>query len=85
MLAAQDMAEEDRTAMIEGMVSGLAERLATEGGSVSEWARLISAYGVLGRQEDAKAVLTEGRDVFGASQGALQMLNEAAVQAGLEH
>ena len=47
--AADDMSPEDRKAMIEGMVGQLSERLATEGGSAEEWARLIRALGVLER------------------------------------
>ena len=47
--AAEDMSPEDRAAMIESMVAGLAERLASEGGTPEDWARLIQAYGVLGR------------------------------------
>ena len=41
--------------MIAGMVTGLASRLATEGGSVEEWTQLVRAYLVLGDQEQAQA------------------------------
>ena len=74
---------EARAAMIEGMVAGLADRLATQGGPVTDWARLITSYGVMGRTEDARAILAEARDVFGASQDALDVLDEAATAAGL--
>ena len=83
MLAAQDMDPEAQSAMIEGMVNGLSDRLATQGGSVTEWARLIVAYGVLGRVDESKAVLAEARDVFGASDQALDLLADAEARAGL--
>ncbi len=62
--AAGDMSPAERIEMIEGMVSGLAERLATEGGPPQDWARLIRAYGVLGRREAAAAIWAEAQDVF---------------------
>ncbi|MEM0949067.1 MAG: c-type cytochrome biogenesis protein CcmI [Pseudomonadota bacterium] len=62
--AAGDMSPAERLAMIEGMVGGLAERLATEGGPPSDWARLIRAYGVLGRREAAAAIWAEAQAVF---------------------
>ncbi|MFN3661708.1 c-type cytochrome biogenesis protein CcmI, partial [Yoonia sp.] len=52
--SAQDMSPEDREAMIGGMVAGLADRLANDGGTAADWARLITAYGVLGNLEDAR-------------------------------
>ena len=82
MLAAQDMAAEDRTAMIEGMVSGLADRLATDGGAVEEWARLITAYGVLGRKQDANDAFADAREIFAGSDSALQLLDAAYNQVG---
>ena len=78
MLAAQDMAPDDQAAMIEGMVAGLAERLATEGGTPDDWARLINAQIVLGRTEDARAVYEEARTVFADIPEALALLEAAA-------
>lgn len=83
MMAAEDMNPEDRAEMINGMVAALSDRLATQGGTVAEWARLIVAHGVLGDTDQAKAVLAEARDVFGASDEAMAVLNEAASSAGL--
>jgi cytochrome c-type biogenesis protein CcmH len=77
MLAAQDMAEEDRGAMIEGMVSGLAERLETEGGTAAEWAQLIRDYGVLGRKSDAGKVFAQAREKFASSENAFELLDAA--------
>jgi len=76
--AAQGMSPGDRTAMIEGMVGGLAERLATEGGPPQDWARLINAQIVLGRTEDAQAIYEEARQVFADVPEALALIEEAA-------
>ena len=47
--------------MIEGMVNRLATRLASNGGSVDEWSRLIRAYAVLHEADKAKAALADAR------------------------
>lgn len=61
--AAQEMAPEDRQAMIEGMVAQLAERLETETpDDVEGWMRLARSYDVLGRQEDAVASLVSAAE-----------------------
>lgn len=62
--AAGDLSPAERLAMIEGMVGGLSERLATEGGPPEDWARLIRAYGVLGRRDAAAAIWAEAQTVF---------------------
>ena len=82
--AAAEMSAADRAEMIEGMVSGLADRLATEGGSAEEWAQLIRALGVLDRGEEAKAIWTEAAQVFAASPTDLALLRSAARSAGVE-
>ena len=81
--AAEDMTPEQRDGMIRGMVAQLSDRLATEGGGPADWARLISAYGVLGETQAAAEIWTEARDVFGADADALARLEEAARQAGV--
>lgn len=48
-------ANEQEAEMIGQMVSGLAERLAAEGGSVEEWTQLVRAYLVLGDTTRAQA------------------------------
>ena len=83
MQAASEMEEGDRQAMIQGMVDSLNDRLATEGGSADEWARLISAYGVLGQGERAAAIWAEAQQVFASDADALSVVRSAAQQAGL--
>jgi cytochrome c-type biogenesis protein CcmH len=81
--ASQDMSPEDRQQMIGGMVAGLAERLANEGGTAADWARLITAYSVLGDADNARAIWVEAADVFGANAAAMDVLRAAAQAAGL--
>ncbi len=78
--AAQDMSAEDRQAMIEGMVAGLAQRLGAEGGSVEEWLRLIRAYGVLNRPDDARAAIAQARAQYADDTAALGRIDAVAQQ-----
>ena len=50
-----DNSARDQAEMIQSMVGGLAERLASEGGSVEEWMQLVQSYVVLGELDDAQA------------------------------
>lgn len=81
--AAEDMSPEDRAAMIEGMVAGLDTRLSAEGGTPEEWARLIGAYGVLGRMDDAARAWQAGKTAHAGDAPALTLLDQAARGAGL--
>ena len=69
--------------MIQGMVTRLSDRLANEGGSAAEWARLVRALTVLGERERAASILEEARIVFQADKAGLEILNAAARNAGL--
>lgn len=83
MQAASEMDADTRNEMIRGMVERLSERLATEGGTPQEWARLIGALSVLGETDRARAILTEARQVYAETPEALAMIEAAARQAGL--
>ena len=83
MEAAQDMSEEDRRAMIQSMIDQLSERLATEGGTPEEWARLISVLGVVGNTERAAAIWGEAQTRFAEHPEALAAVRAAAEQAGV--
>lgn len=80
---AAEMSAEDRQEMIRGMVARLSDRLATEGGSPAEWARLIGALGVLGDFEQANAIWQEAQTRFAGKEDALQQIDAAARNAGL--
>ena len=82
MQAAAGMSDEDRQGMIGGMVEGLAARLANQGGTPEEWARLIGALGVLGQADRARAILGEARLVFAGNAEALTLIDAAAAQLG---
>ncbi|MCO6382586.1 c-type cytochrome biogenesis protein CcmI [Oceanicola sp. 502str15] len=76
--AAQDMSPEDRQAMIEGMVEGLAGELAREGGTPEKWAQLLRALGVLGQHARQAEILAEAREVFAGNAAALATIEAAA-------
>jgi cytochrome c-type biogenesis protein CcmH len=65
------------------MVARLSERLATQGGSAEEWARLIKAYGVLGETDRARAIWAEAQQLFGGNAADLEVVRAAATQAGV--
>ena len=81
--AASDMTPEERQEMIRGMVDGLAERLADEGGPPEDWARLINALGVLGDRDRAAAIWTEAQTSFADNPQGLATIRAAAQRAGV--
>ena len=81
MAAAAGMSAEDRMAMIEGMVGQLSDRLATEGGPVEDWGKLITSLGVLGKTDEARKIYAEAKTHFAGESAALDFLKEAALQA----
>ena len=81
--AAAEMSPEERQEMIRSMVDRLSDRLATEGGAPEEWARLIAALGVLGKAQRAIAIRDEALTAFVGNAEALEMIDAAALQAGI--
>ena len=79
--AAGDMTPEERLGMIESMVTGLSDRLATEGGPYQDWGQLITALGVLGRYEQARAIYDNAVEVFADDTRALDHLLRAGQRA----
>ena len=69
--------------MIEGMVSKLATRLASNGGGLDEWSRLIRAYAVLHEADKAKAALIEAHKALGSDANAVASLDALARDLGL--
>jgi cytochrome c-type biogenesis protein CcmH len=74
---------EAQKAMIEGMVNRLATRLAKDGGSADEWARLIRAYTVLHEDQKAKAALADARKALAPDANAVASLDALAHDLGL--
>ncbi|WP_295532710.1 c-type cytochrome biogenesis protein CcmI [uncultured Thioclava sp.] len=64
--AAADMTPAERQNMIRGMVNQLNDRLAQEGGSADDWARLISSLRMLGEVDRANAIYGEAKGKFAA-------------------
>jgi cytochrome c-type biogenesis protein CcmH len=62
--AAAQMSGEDRVAMIETMVAGLAERLKTNPDNMSDWQKLIRSYLVLGKKDEALKALENAGIAF---------------------
>ena len=69
--------------MIAQMVDGLAQRLKRDGRDLAGWQRLINAYAVLGRGQDARQALSEARRNFPADEQALAALAALAKSLGL--
>ncbi len=68
---------DDQIAAIRSMVEGLAQRLASTGGSAEEWARLIRALTVLKETDRARLILTEARQKFAAQPDDLRWIEDA--------
>jgi cytochrome c-type biogenesis protein CcmH len=81
--AAGSLPPEQRTAMIEGMVSSLAARLETNSDDAQGWAQLVRSYMVLGRPEDARAALIKAKAALASDQAKAAVVDEAARNAGL--
>ena len=84
LAAAAEMSDEDRAAIIEGMVEGLAGRLAEEPGDAAGWLRLARAYDVLGKPEDATRAMIGRADAMHGDAGAQLAALEAVVVNRLE-
>ena len=80
---ASTLGSEQQKAIIEGMVNRLANRLASSGGSVDEWSRLIRAYTVLHESDKAKAALADARKALAPDANAVASLDALARDLGL--
>ena len=60
---------------IAGMVSGLASRLESQGGSAEEWARLMRSYTVLGQRDKAAAAAQRAREALAQDADALRTID----------
>ncbi|TAJ73957.1 MAG: c-type cytochrome biogenesis protein CcmI [Phenylobacterium sp.] len=83
MAEAQSMSEGDRQQMIQGMVSGLAERLKQNPKDRAGWERLIRARMVLGQTQQAAADYRDASRAFAGSPADQQALRNTASQLGV--
>ncbi len=81
--AASAMSAQERMDMIGGMVAGLSDRLAREGGPAQDWARMITSLGVLGETQRAGAIYDNALEVFAGDDGALDQIRSAGERAGI--
>lgn len=81
--AAQEMTQDDRNAMILGMVDGLEEKLRDKPDDVEGWERLIRSRMILGDRAKASDALKRAMDVFGAESRNGRMLVALASELGL--
>jgi len=81
--AAAKLSQEQRAQMIAAMVEGLSQRLKRNGKDLPGWLRLLNAYTVLGRKDDARAALAEARRNFDGDARALSELSNLAASLGL--
>jgi cytochrome c-type biogenesis protein CcmH len=82
--AAQNMSPADRQAMIERMVQGLATRLEQQGDDLPGWLKLVRAYSVLDRKDDAVKALQRAKSQFSGNSQALEQLDALAAELGLK-
>lgn len=81
--AAAELTGAEQTEMVRGMVDRLNDRLAREGGTAAEWARLISSLGILGETERARAIHDEAQSRFAGNAADLAVITGAARAAGV--
>ena len=81
--AVMAMSPEQRQAFITQMVDGLATRLKSDGSDTSGWLKLIRAYQVLGRQDDAVKALGDARTNLKGDQVGLARVEDLARELGL--
>jgi cytochrome c-type biogenesis protein CcmH len=81
--ASQEMDADDRQAMISGMVTGLAEKLSTEGGPVEDWKRLMRSYMVLGEKQKAEDAFADASTAYADKPAELSQIKDAASKLGL--
>ena len=75
---AQSMSEDDRRAMINAMVDGLALRLEDDPGDIDGWERLMKSYSVLGDKDAVIEAYDMASKIFAEDVVALNRLNAVA-------
>ena len=82
--AAQQVSPADRQAMIETMVQRLADRLAQNSDDLPGWLKLVRAYSVLDRKDEAVKALARAKTTFSGNAEALEQLDALAAELGLK-
>jgi cytochrome c-type biogenesis protein CcmH len=82
--AAQGMTDVQRTAMIQGMVARLADRLHSDGTDVDGWLRLVRAYVVLGDRDKAKDAAADAKRALSTRPDDIKRIDDLVKGLGLE-
>lgn len=82
--AAQSMSPADRQAMVQRMVEGLAAKLEQQGDDLGGWLKLVRAYSVLDRKDEAMKALARAKSQFSGNTQALEQLDALAAELGLK-
>jgi cytochrome c-type biogenesis protein CcmH len=82
--AGQTMNPADEQAMIELMVQRLADRLDRDGSDLTGWLKLVRAYSVLDRKDDALKALQRAKSEFSGDAKAIEQLDRLAAELGLK-
>ena len=80
--SAAQLSPKERDNMVKGMVAKLSQRLQDKGGPAEDWARLISAYGVLGDDTAVQNTYQLAVTEFATDPAALALLQNALKSAG---
>lgn len=80
--AAQEMPAQDRMAMIETMVAGLAERLRDDPSDKAAWQRLVRSYIVLGKKDEARTAIETALLHHGADTAFAETMRQARDSIG---
>ncbi len=81
--AAAKLGSEQRSVMIRGMVTRLAERLARDGSDLDGWLRLVRSYMVLGERDKALKAAGEARRAFAGKPDQLRRIDQLLEGLGL--
>ena len=80
--SAAQLSPKERDNMVKGMVVKLSQRLQDKGGPAEDWARLISAYGILGDDTAVQNTYQLAVTEFATDPAALALLQNALKSAG---
>ena len=83
LVAAQNLSGEEKRAFVNSMVERLAGKLEKNPQDFNGWLRLVRAYAVLGRKEDANRALTKARENIAADTQKSRKLDALASEFGL--
>jgi cytochrome c-type biogenesis protein CcmH len=82
--AAENMSDEQRAAMIRGMVARLSDQLHADGSNVDGWLRLVRAYVVLGDRDKAKGAADDARHALASRPDDVKRIDDLVKGLGLE-